>query len=342
MPSFVIKQIATPDPMLEGTEEALSRAINTSNRNFDVVKRLLYGQVDSVNIRENSIQADRMDVNDLTAITATFSELKAGSTFDYMYLYSAEGKPYIDIFSDDTKRLSIQEDAINFYTEAGELGGFILGEETDTGIPSVSVITPWQTRLMSIDPNVELGTRYALIYTDSPSGAMDSSPMATMYTYDEEGDSPVSSGINISENIVMMSQYGSIALTSYKNGVGLYTTHEDGNIALEADHGMVGIVAYDNEIALTSYKNGVGLYTTHEDGNIALEADHGMVGIVAYDNEVEIVSWTDDVTIGSLLGDVNLNTPYGETNADIRGTINGWDIQKNGTDGSGIINFKCE
>jgi len=103
MPSFVIKQIATPDPMLEGTEEALSRAINTSNRNFDVVKRLLYGQVDSVNIRENSIQADRMDVNDLTAITATFSELKAGSTFDYMYLYSAEGKPYIDIFSDDTK-----------------------------------------------------------------------------------------------------------------------------------------------------------------------------------------------------------------------------------------------
>jgi len=157
---------------------------------------------------------------------------------------------------------------------------------------------------MSIDPNVELGTRYALIYTDSPSGAMDSSPMATMYTYDEEGDSPVSSGINISENIVMMSQYGSIALTSYKNGVGLYTTHEDGNIALEADHGMVGIVAYDNE--------------------------------------VEIVSWTDDVTIGSLLGDVNLNTPYGETNADIRGTINGWDIQKNGTDGSGIINFKCE
>ena len=55
MPSFFITKIPQYDPELDTIEDLVSRTIQLTNKNFDTLKRLLYGQLDNVNIRSGGI-----------------------------------------------------------------------------------------------------------------------------------------------------------------------------------------------------------------------------------------------------------------------------------------------
>jgi len=60
MPSFLIKKINPYDDIEEDLEEAIDRIARTANRNFDVVKRLLYGELDYVNLQDRGITGDKI------------------------------------------------------------------------------------------------------------------------------------------------------------------------------------------------------------------------------------------------------------------------------------------
>ena len=55
MPSFYLPKIPLHDPMVDTVEESIHRVTQTSNNNFDIIKRLMYGQLDSVNVRSGGI-----------------------------------------------------------------------------------------------------------------------------------------------------------------------------------------------------------------------------------------------------------------------------------------------
>jgi len=67
MPSFLIKNINQLDPSAESPEEAINRIAASSDRNFDTVKKLMYGQLDFVNVQERGLKGENLQVNTITA-----------------------------------------------------------------------------------------------------------------------------------------------------------------------------------------------------------------------------------------------------------------------------------
>ena len=66
MPSFLIKRIDPPE-VNEEIEDSLQRIAESTDQNFDKVKKLLYGQLDYVNMRERGIKGDRLEYEAVTA-----------------------------------------------------------------------------------------------------------------------------------------------------------------------------------------------------------------------------------------------------------------------------------
>ena len=60
MPSFYLPRVPDFDPMIDTMESAFQRLAVTTNRNFDIIGRLLYGQLDSVNIRHGGILLEEL------------------------------------------------------------------------------------------------------------------------------------------------------------------------------------------------------------------------------------------------------------------------------------------
>jgi len=84
MPSFLIKKIPRSHPEHEEIYEAVDRVINDSNKNFDKVKRLLYGNLDFVNMQERGIKGDRLEkeavtAEEIAANSVTADKIEAGA-----------------------------------------------------------------------------------------------------------------------------------------------------------------------------------------------------------------------------------------------------------------------
>ena len=60
MPSFLIKRINQLDPATEEIEDAINRVASTADRNFDTVKKMLYGNLDYVNVRDEGLIGDKL------------------------------------------------------------------------------------------------------------------------------------------------------------------------------------------------------------------------------------------------------------------------------------------
>ncbi len=64
MPSFLVKRIAEPNFQEETLEEVLERVSKITNRNFDSLKNLLYGNVDFVNVNSAGMLQTWQDSNE--------------------------------------------------------------------------------------------------------------------------------------------------------------------------------------------------------------------------------------------------------------------------------------
>jgi len=60
LPSFLIKRINQLDPATEEVEDAINRVASTADRNFDTVKKMLYGNLDYVNVRDEGLIGDKL------------------------------------------------------------------------------------------------------------------------------------------------------------------------------------------------------------------------------------------------------------------------------------------
>ncbi len=115
MPSFVLKNISGYDQSEETIEEAVDRIAKGARHNFDVVKKLLYSNLDDANIRE--IHADRITAG---IIEAERIRIGQGSVFDEGY------NPIEKLDTDDVGAMAF-EDAVE-YAMLGDtliIGGYL-------------------------------------------------------------------------------------------------------------------------------------------------------------------------------------------------------------------------
>jgi len=96
MPSFHLPKIPLYDPMVDTVDSAIQRLSLLTNKNFDIVRRLMYGQLDSVNIRSGGIL-----LSDLTGGLLPQNPESLGPglnlTADYMgYFDGEEWQAFID------------------------------------------------------------------------------------------------------------------------------------------------------------------------------------------------------------------------------------------------------
>ena len=55
MPSFYLPKIPLHDPMVDSVEDGINKLAIATDQNFNTIKRLLYGQLDTVNVRSGGI-----------------------------------------------------------------------------------------------------------------------------------------------------------------------------------------------------------------------------------------------------------------------------------------------
>jgi len=111
------------------------------------------GYINTDVLEANSIEADKLRVNDLSAVSAYFTELYTGSATDFVYLYEEENRPYINFYDDNTLRMGLTSDRMQLFTSVGAYGGVIMGEEDpDYGLPSITMGSPFMARVLSRDP----------------------------------------------------------------------------------------------------------------------------------------------------------------------------------------------
>ena len=111
------------------------------------------GYINADVIEAKSIEAEKLKVSDLSAISAYFTELYTGSASDFVYIYEEENKPYINFYDDNTLRMGLTSDRLQLFTTVGAYGGRVMGEEEpDFGLPSITMESPFVTRIMSEDP----------------------------------------------------------------------------------------------------------------------------------------------------------------------------------------------
>jgi len=346
MPTFNLRKIPEHDPMVDDLEEYLEKFATSVNINFGILARLLYGGLDSINVREGGLSinnirdladldfdigewlkeidkyfeeavgdlgelsrhdaverallgetileggylrtgfvdasridtghlnAERIQVDDLTALTSNFTLLRAGSEEHYMRIYAADDRPFFELFQDEVRRLGIVEDMIQFFDQDGYAGGFIFADSLE-GQPAISLMAPWNARVISPDftiPNIY--DRYAVFGTEILQGVYDVPPVAYMRVWDQ-----------YDANVFSVVRLGA---TVDKGGIRIRAAGE-GNLTLQTDQ-----------------------------GNIAIGASHGNLGFV------------------SGYGDLELSAPNGYV------SLNGRRITVDGTDGPGFINFKTE
>ena len=149
------------------------------------------GYINTDVLEANSIEADKLRVNDLSAVSAYFTELYTGSATDFVYLYEEEDKPYINFYDANTLRMGLTSDRIQFFTSVGAYGGLIIGEEDPTyGLPAITMSSPFMARIMSRDP-MEDTTRSAGLATRVHVGDLLLPPEMQSYAVDYYGESEV-------------------------------------------------------------------------------------------------------------------------------------------------------
>lgn len=111
------------------------------------------GYINTDVLEANSIEADKLRVNDLSAVSAYFTELYTGSASDFVYIYEEDDRPYINFYDANTLRMGLSSDRMQLFTSMGAYGGVILGEEDpDYGLPSITMASPFMSRILSRDP----------------------------------------------------------------------------------------------------------------------------------------------------------------------------------------------
>ncbi len=89
MPSFYLPKVPLYDPMVDTPESAIQRLSIITNRNFDVMKRLLYGQLDGVNVRSGGILLEQLMGGLLPQTPDALGE-GLNLTSEYMGFYDGE------------------------------------------------------------------------------------------------------------------------------------------------------------------------------------------------------------------------------------------------------------
>ena len=111
------------------------------------------GYINTDVLEANSIEADKLRVNNLSAISAYFTELYTGSASDFVYIFEEEDRPYINFYDANTLRMGLTSDRMQFFTSVGAFGGVVLGQQDpEYGLPAITMSAPFMSRIMSIDP----------------------------------------------------------------------------------------------------------------------------------------------------------------------------------------------
>ena len=142
------------------------------------------GYLNTETIEASSITADKLYVNDLTAITANFTQLQSGSPSDYIALYESGGNPYVTFVDSGEIRMGLTSDRMQFFTSLGNYGGTIIAEEDpDWSMPAITMASTFMTRNISLDAFVGFG-RSSGMATRVHSGDLELSPSMQMYAMD--------------------------------------------------------------------------------------------------------------------------------------------------------------
>jgi len=116
----------------------------------------------------------------------------------------------LEFYSEDTLRLSVTDDRIQMFTSAGHEGGFIVGQESQ-GRPSISMISPWQSRVIAADSSIPQD-RYSIVNTrvDSRTSKPPTVYLGAVDITPEDLADKTSSHVHLDRNIILNCAYGAI------------------------------------------------------------------------------------------------------------------------------------
>lgn len=201
---------------VERNERETTRVVASSK---DYADQILQQMADGVYpyegtfIEETKIYTPELHSPLVIGLEGFFKELIAGSSDNYMHLLDDEGSPYLNFYDDDTLRMELTSDRMQLYTTAGDYGGALLGQEDPThGLPAITMLSPFMSRLLSFDSNYGLD-RSTGIATRVHSGDLSLKPELQLYALDEENED-VLSFINVSQDIELISAMGMVKVQS--------------------------------------------------------------------------------------------------------------------------------
>ncbi len=146
------------------------------------------GYINTNVLAANSIEAEKLSVRDLSAISAYFTELYTGSAADFVYIYEEDGSPYINFYDDNTLRMGLTSDRLQFFTSVGAYGGVLYGDEDpDWGLPSITMGSAFMSRILSRDPLPDT-VRTSGMSTRVHVGDLNISPDLQLYAIDTYGE----------------------------------------------------------------------------------------------------------------------------------------------------------
>lgn len=302
-------------------------------------------------IEANSIIAEKLNVNDLSAISGNFTDLTCGSDSDYVTLYESAGKPYVTFVDSDVIRMGLTSDRLQLFTSEGNYGGTLIGEEEDTyGLPAITMVSPFMSRLLSVD-SVHSFDRSSGIASRVHSNDLEIKPDVQMFAIDsheayEVIELTITNGCTSNGNVTL-------TLDEVDYVISLTTTEDTAE--------KVATAIYDHMIAVVDIET---LWTIERDGAVvtftAVTAENkeepayvdtdttGATGSIESTTLGYVVNTACAVTLDE---DVNILCTHGTIQLDGYTEIAGIDatdptkrykFTKDGAGGTGIINFTCE
>jgi hypothetical protein len=310
------------------------------------------GYLNTETIEASSITADKLFVNDLTAITANFTYLRSGSVSDYVELYESAGKPYVNFIDSDKLRMGLTSDRLQFFTTLGNYGGTLVAEEDPMwNLPAITVASSFMARMISVDSFVGFD-RSSGVASRIHSGDLNIPPELQIYTLDFHEETEVDK-LTITDGCTADGDV-TLTLNEVDYIVALTTTEDTAEkVAIAIYNHLDSVVDFDllwtmvrdgAVITFTSVDTGsrtAPVYTDTDTTGATGTAEVVTAGYIV-DTAAYIALDAHGDSIASPFGNIDLvgiTRIYGINAEDMN---RGYKITKNGAGGIGIINFTCE
>jgi len=278
------------------------------------------GQTNPTTGQEHYLEWDGTQLHiggNLEAVTGTFQDLIAGRTdISYMHLYEHALEPHMDFYANTIKRMGLEKDVIKFYDNDEQYTGYIKA---------------WY--------DAELGQdRSVLDIGSNDIGVLRS------YRVDAEVQRNSSLQTNIYPNVVTTLSATDF-LADYESYLQLSDTIElfsDGDIAIGSDAGKIDIESIVDNINVKALNGIINILS-----NAGINIGKSTGAFISVDNiNNDIVMSSDNFTTANAVTSVTstniqLNGIVGIAQINSADPTRRYVIQKNGTSGTGIINFIC-